>query len=225
MKKKMALLIALLLIAQLVKAQMKNCLFDTIPQIFNIYQNLELHQEIRCISYLFVKDFKVFDSLDNVYANLYINTDYTWLTKLEMDGLSSRIFQAAYIISINGRLENYKSSYHGIIVRFLNMDGQILNENSYRIEPYKIAPVSIKNVHSLISALRIPTTMRINDHAIETCFMCVDNKERSAYYLILLRFLKKMNYLDKKWREWRGFYIGCDGEQTQKQYSIKLNDD
>jgi len=196
--------------------------FDTIPKIISVYQNLTFHDEVRCAAYLFIKDFRVFDSLGNVYVNLYINPNFSLLGKEHLDGLSKKIFQAVYRISIHNRIEYFTNYYKEMVVNVYNENGVVLTANNFKIEEYSLLKATIKNLDMTLSILRIPTTWRVINNAFENCFFCADTNDRSAYHMVLLRFLKKMDYLDHKWKEWRGSYISCNGE-NQLQLRTKLN--
>jgi hypothetical protein len=226
MKKVLVLLTVFIMSVKLAASQeLTNFQVDSLPRIDSLYNDMELHDEIRCIAYLFTKNFRVYDSLGNINLNLYYNTDYWFVDKVMLDALSMKIFQTAFKIAIHERVDYFKTIFKELAIHCYDMNGRLIALNYYRIENYSINHATNKSVESFVKLLRVPATSRVVGHELEMNFICTDSSDRSVFHLALLRFFIKAKYLNKKWTLWRGSYISCDGEKRQSQYSLKLKHD
>lgn len=195
--------------------------FDTLPQLKPIDQPLPFLDEVRCVAYLYGKDFIVYDSLQYIYVDLYVNDEWSWKEKRHYDAISDKIYLAVYKISIHEHLAFFQRNFRAFIVRFFDVENKLLNEKWFPIERGGLLTGSIRNIELTCGSLRFPTTWGVEGKKFRTCTFCADLVEAEYFYRVLYRHFIKLDFLQKKWKQWNQYFLSCTG-RTRIQYTIPL---
>jgi hypothetical protein len=176
---------------------------------------------MRCIAYLFNKDYRVYDSLENVYVNLYVDPDWSWREKIHYDGLSDKIYQSIQGICMKDRFEFFSHYYKAIFISYYDFSGRLLNVKFYKVEPGgRLAP-TLDNFDLLCGVFRLPASWRIYKGNLETIFFGAASRDRLVYHYIFIWYMQKLELVSKAWKGWEVFYLSCDGKyQLTKSYTL-----
>ena len=128
-KRSLILLLPSLVIIQLVIAQSNGAAvtYDTIPIISDLKrQHLKLDDRIRCVAYLFARNFIVKDSLGNFFVSLYYNKDNHETTPENIRQTAISLFNVTYYYAFEPILDYLKGRYDHLILTVYNKDGKII---------------------------------------------------------------------------------------------------
>src|SRR5688572_20728204 len=75
--------------------------YDSIPVIQYFAEDLDLLSKVRCATYLFARDFRVFDSLGNLYINLFFTDDFIELETGKINYSMACIHDYAYLFALH----------------------------------------------------------------------------------------------------------------------------
>lgn len=175
--------------------------------------------EVRCVAYLFSKDFRVYDSLQDIHVDVYWNTEWVWMGKQHYEGISHKIYLMAYKIAMEENIEFFKNRFRDFVVSVYDLEGRLLNIRYFNIGPGSIMPASLYNIDAVCSSLRIPTSWSVVKDGMEFIFWCADEQEQSVFSAVLYRSLKKLGFMNKQLSKWRVFFLSCLGK-TQDQFLL-----
>jgi hypothetical protein len=194
--------------------------YDTLPTI--VYeQDLSVEDDIRCTVYLFVPHFRVFERFGNLTINVYVDPAFYWNDIHYLDEFSKVLFGVVFKTSIMSRLGFFKDRYDAVEINFYSLSGQALWSKEFRLNEWVLVP---KNLNKTLSLLRIPCCWRDRHQIFQTSFFCIEERERDVYYLAFLRFLKKMDFMNKRWKEFRFTFFDCSGK-APSSHTMKRHHD
>lgn len=196
--------------------------FDTIPPLNTPKNGMTFQDEVRCVAYLFNKDFRVYDSLRDIHVDFYVNSDWLWMDEKNFEELSYKVYHLVYKIGMAARIEYFKNNFKDFVVSFYDQEGRLLHIKYFGFPQDISLPASLQNIDAVCSSLRVPTTWSLVDKGIQFVFWCLDQQERSVFPEVLYWNLNKLGFIEKKLAVWRVYLLSCAGK-IQDQFIISGN--
>jgi hypothetical protein len=193
--------------------------FDALPD--NYSKELSMLENIRCVTYLFVKDFEVKDSAGNIYVSLYYPEDNHQTTPESIEATNSILFQTAYFLAFYPRLAYIQQLYNDMVIESYNKDGKLFHTGRIPISVYRQHESGVF-LNAILSSLRLPNTWAIQKKHFEIIYYCIDPSEIKVFYKPLVHVLTKLKLLNKKLNSWAEVYTFCDPRQKDFSVIIKL---
>jgi hypothetical protein len=221
--KQICLFVAIVMLTVHVAAQgtPANGTYDSIPTIHTFNQQLILLDKIRCATYLFVRDFRVTDSLGNIYVNLYFTNEFVELHARDILNKINYIHLVAYLFAFRDDLAFLDNAYKELVVNVWN-DKEVVSIKAFPITSHSHDNKRSEIMDAVIHMLRIPTIYNVIKRTFITHFLCVDEIDQLQYHRPLIFILYQLQLLNKSWKRWKGIFTNCSNPQKDHISEIKL---